>query len=492
MAVSKKFRWTNADGESVEVDIGAESENVTVEGIPLDEVLDSKADKQNAAYGFSGGGNSSAASGGAVGSETNTNDGFAGGYAAASTSGGAAGYQASATTGFAGGQNSKSTDGGGAAGRHSTAASGGAVGSEANAKNGFAGGQNAKSTGQGAAVGALASAYHGGAVGSGATAQNGFAGGANAKCTENTDCIQLGEGTNSNEKTFQVYDYQMMDAAGKVPLERLTTVNGGFAGGNNAISKNGGAVGSEATTEYGGAVGLDAHSNDGFAGGDSATATSGGTIGSGSGTEEGGSAGYYASSKKGGAVGSEAKTSDGFAGGKNAKCVDSDDNGIDAIQLGTGTNSTSKTLQVYDYQMMDISGKIPAERLPESLQSLAEYSLTPVQVGTWIDSTPVWRVAIPMTSVSEISLNTNNKSWSIRSDQILDRLSIINDTSNFIHIDSMIRFQNSNDYDPEAFATGWTEMFPGYFNGEAENVDYATHFYGWIEFALPASSVSAV
>ena len=97
-----------------------------------------------------------------------------------------------------------------------------------------------------------------------------------------------------------------------------------------------------------------------------------------------------------------------------------------------------------------------------------------------------------MTSVSEISLNTNNKSWSIRSDQILDRLSIINDTSNFIHIDSMIRFQNSNDYDPEAFATGWTEMFPGYFNGEAENVDYATHFYGWIEFALPASSVSAV
>lgn len=345
MAVSKKFRWTNADGESMEVDIGADGENVTVEGIPLDEVLDSKADKQNAAYGFSGGGNSSAASGGAVGSETNTNDGFAGGYAAASTSGGAAGYQASATTGFAGGQNSKSTDGGGAAGRHSTAASGGAVGSEANAKNGFAGGQNAKSTGQGAAVGALASAYHGGAVGSGATAQNGFAGGANAKCTENTDCIQLGEGTNSNEKTLQVYGYQMMDENGNIPAERLKKAN--------------------------------------------------------------------------------------------------------------------------------------------------TYSATPVQVGTWIDGNPVWRVAIPMTSVSEISLNTNNKSWSIGSDQILDRLSIINDTSNFIHIDSMIRFQNSNDYDPGAFATGWTEMFPGYFNGEAENVDYATHFYGWIEFVLPANNISA-
>ena len=45
MAVSKKFRWTNADGDSVEVDIGAESENVTVEGIPLDEVLDSQAEE---------------------------------------------------------------------------------------------------------------------------------------------------------------------------------------------------------------------------------------------------------------------------------------------------------------------------------------------------------------------------------------------------------------------------------------------------------------
>lgn len=309
MAVSKKFRWTNADGESVEVDIGAESENVTVEGIPLDEVLSNKADKQ-------------------------TEDG------------------------------------------------------------GFVGGD-----------GATLNAY-------GPDGYGGAAIGKNAK-----------------------------------------SVEGGGAVGEGAIGDNGGGVGYNAQ-----------------------------------GLNGGGAVGYKASATYGGAVGSGAKTERGFAGGYEAQTVNGSNTAIDAIQLGTGTNSNERTLQVYDYQMMDENGNIPMERMKKA----NTYSSTPVQVGTWIDSTPVWRVAIPMTSVSEISLNTNNKSWSIRSDQILDRLSIINDTSNFIHIDSMIRFQNSNDYDPEAFATGWTEMFPGYFNGEAENVDYATHFYGWIEFALPASSVSAV
>ena len=307
MAVSKKFRWTNADGESVEVDIGAESENVTVEGIPLDEVLSNKADKQTSTGGFVGGDN-------------------------------------------------------------------------ARLKN---------------------DTYSGAAIGKDAY-----------------------------------------------------SIQGGGAVGEGAVGDNGGGVGYNAKGTYGG-----------------------------------GAIGCYARAIYGGAVGSEAVAGAGFAGGSGAIC-DIGDSGdpVDAIQLGEGTNSNEKTLQVYGYQMMDENGNIPAERLKKA----NTYSATPVQVGTWIDGNPVWRVAIPMTSVSEISLNTNNKSWSIRSDQILDRLSIINDTSNFIHIDSMIRFQNSNDYDPEAFATGWTEMFPGYFNGEAENVDYATHFYGWIEFALPASSVSAV
>lgn len=39
-AVTKKFRWTNADGETMEVEFGADGGNVTVDGKPLTEVLD--------------------------------------------------------------------------------------------------------------------------------------------------------------------------------------------------------------------------------------------------------------------------------------------------------------------------------------------------------------------------------------------------------------------------------------------------------------------
>ena len=234
--------------------------------------------------------------------------------------------------------------------------------------------------------------------------------------------------------------------------------------GNSASATSGGAIGDQAETKFGGAIGNEASAWDG------------------------GAIGNYASADNGGAIGNNAKTSNGFAGGNNAKTVDSNNDGIDAIQLGTGTNSTEKTLQVYNYQLMDISGNIPAERLKKA----NTYSSTPVQVGTWIDGTPVWRVAIPMTSVSEIGLDTYNKIWTTSAYNILSRLSIVNDTSNLIYINSMICFQNTDDYDPEAFAVNWTESFPGYFRGEAEGSDYATHFYGWIEFVAPSNSISAV
>lgn len=309
MAVSKKFRWTNADGESVEVDIGAESENVTVEGIPLDEVLSNKADKQ-------------------------TEDG------------------------------------------------------------GFVGGD-----------GATLNAY-------GPDGYGGAAIGKNAK-----------------------------------------SVEGGGAVGEGAIGDNGGGVGYNAQ-----------------------------------GLNGGGAVGYKASATYGGAVGSGAKTERGFAGGYEAQTVNGSNTAIDAIQLGTGTNSNERTLQVYDYQMMDENGNIPTERLKKA----NTYSSTPVQVGTWIDGNPVWRVAIPMTSVSEIGLNTYNKIWTTSAYNILSRLSIVNDTSNLIYINSIISFQNADDYDPEAFAVNWTEPFPGNFRGEAVDSDYATHFYGWIEFVAPSNNISAV
>lgn len=105
---------------------------------------------------------------------------------------------------------------------------------------GFEGGSGAKSWGMGAAavgmnataldgggaIGNEATALGGGAVGDGAYAQLGFSGGYNAKTKYNNtaiDAIQLGTGTNPNEKTLQIYDYQLMDADGHIPNDRMPT-----------------------------------------------------------------------------------------------------------------------------------------------------------------------------------------------------------------------------------------------------------------------------
>lgn len=57
--------------------------------------------------------------------------------------------------------------------------------------------------------------------------------------------------------------------------------------------------------------------------------------------------------------------SNGVAIGKVAQCINSNNQTIDAIQLGTGTNHAARTLQVYNYQLMDANGYVPNERLRE-------------------------------------------------------------------------------------------------------------------------------
>lgn len=77
-----------------------------------------------------------------------------------------------------------------------------------------------------------------------------------------------------------------------------------------------------------------------------------------------------ANSGDGGAVGVGSSTSNGFAGGKNAKTeqnINGDSILIDAVQLGTGTNPNPKTVQVYDFPLLDANGKIPSERLPDGV-----------------------------------------------------------------------------------------------------------------------------
>lgn len=105
----------------------------------------------------------------------------------------------------------------------------------------------------------------------------------------------------------------------------------GFAGGQgaNEVYGSGAAVGQGAKSTVGsGAVGWRAESNNG-----------------------GGAVGSTSYSTAGGAVGAGAVTSDGAAVGRNAKCL-SGDTKIDAIQLGTGTNSTAGSMQVYSTPLL--------------------------------------------------------------------------------------------------------------------------------------------
>lgn len=91
-----------------------------------------------------------------------------------------------------------------------------------NDTNGFEAGKSADAYGAGGAIGCSAFSNNGGSIGRGATTSNGFAGGDNAKTMYFNgmgpiDAIQLGTGTNINEFSMQVYDYQLLadDAATK-------------------------------------------------------------------------------------------------------------------------------------------------------------------------------------------------------------------------------------------------------------------------------------
>ena len=132
----------------------------------------------------------------------------------------------------------------------------------------------------------------------------------------------------------------------------------GVAIGVNAYSDNGGAIGEKSRTQSGGSIGYDADSLGGGAVGYCADTESGGAVGESTLSTSGGAVGYCASTADGGAIGAYAEATSGFAGGYNAKAL------VDAIQLGEGENENERTLQVYDYQLMDANGLIPSERLP--------------------------------------------------------------------------------------------------------------------------------
>ena len=115
---------------------------------------------------------------------------------------------------------------------------------------------------------------------------------------------------------------------------------------NTTIIKNsvkGFNAGEFASAGQGGAVGWYSYTETGFSGGSNSNSNNGGAIGNSSVTDSGG------------AVGSGASSGVGFSGGYNAKVSHINGAFIDAIQLGTGTNTTEKSLQIYDDNIYNAS-----------------------------------------------------------------------------------------------------------------------------------------
>ena len=365
--INSKIDNINSEIDDVKLDIGNINDSYTEKINELNEIVG----KSNSYGGFTGGLNTSAISGGAVGT------------GASATTGGAVGSDAEETSGgFAGGVRASATSGG-AIGEDSSATTGGAVGYNAKTDTGFAGGPYTSSTSGGAAVGLYAKT------------SAGFAGGYNAK-TQNSsgdgiNAIQLGTGTNSAAKTLQVYEYQLMDIDGNIPSERLKTSDGGFAAAGGSLlepsrnNQHGVAIGKDSTATAGAAIGPYTYATFGGAVGYETSTMNGGAVGHSAESISGFAGGSNAFAASGGAVGMYAKTSTGFAGGYEAKTQDSSGDGIDAIQLGRGTNQMTKTLQVYTYQLMDASGNVPSARLTQAVNSMGSDFAESLE---WLDGNP--------------------------------------------------------------------------------------------------------
>ena len=162
---------------------------------------------------------------------------------------------------------------------------------------------------------------------------------------------------------------------------KIKNANSGFSAGNGATATYGGAIGNGATATIGGAVGA------------SATATYGGAVGASATAGYGGAIGAYATATIGGAIGAYATAEDGFSGGWKAQVgKDSDGAYIDAIQLGTGTNNTPKTLQVYDHKVYDSTN--------DSLYCYYINDKTPAVIET------VWEGTLYNDGSAKITVNT--------------------------------------------------------------------------------------
>lgn len=125
--------------------------------------------------------------------------------------------------------------------------------------------------------------------------------------------------------------------------------------------------------------------------------------------------------------GSESSTGAGVSLGSNAHCKDDSGLWIDAIQLGTGINRKPRTLQIYNYQLLDEDGIIPAERLPGGNSTInSRKAIILSDIATVV--TPEYKVYVAKPV-------DNNVSFVLPAPQIVNNLSftfkLINDDTGF-------------------------------------------------------------
>lgn len=202
------------------------------------------------------------------------------------------------------------------------------------------------------------------AVGSSAkAAQEGVAVGGGAQATAN-GAIQIGEGTNNTPNTFQVGEYTLLDASGKIPAERLNsggTVNG-FTINEDFNQLFVGAGAGTSQEYYPDLIAI---------GNDSSAIAYGITIGHNS---SGGTSclclGNNSSAGGGIVIGHNISSN-----GAGSIAIGGDTSAAGAIQIGEGENDVAYTFQVGEYQLLDADGYIPTDRLPQ-IGDLADLKTT--------------------------------------------------------------------------------------------------------------------
>lgn len=138
---------------------------------------------------------------------------------------------------------------------------------------------------------------------------------------------------------------------------------------NATLASNSNMLGGVAAASYA----LKQNSSGGFAAGSSATTTNGGAVGNGTSSTTGFAGGRASNTTTGVAIGTSAVAS-----------------GAGAVQLGTGTNTSSNTLQFRSYPLVDANGNIEPERLlsmyPIGSYYITESSTSPASLfgGEWV------------------------------------------------------------------------------------------------------------